>query len=311
MAELSENNSGQESGGLLLKQILWKVFFEDWTLKLVALAITLTLWLGVTGLSTPTTTRLSNVPLTLRFASDTEITNTPVQEVDIIITGDKRRINQINKSDLILSIDLTDVATGDRVIQLTPESVSLELPTGVKLDEIQPNRIAVKLEPVEEKEVNVKIETEGEIDEAFEIYSMTAIPYRVRVRGPASLVKPLNEILTEKINLDGKQADFVARQVPLVLTNQKTLILDATTDIAFRIGEKRIERSYSVKADDGTDRRATIILFGPRSLLNSIKPEDLVIKINDELTTDDSSQLVLPQQLQKDIEIRKFQISGQ
>ena len=32
-----------------------------------AFAVTLALWLGVTGLSTPTTTRLTGIPLSLRF----------------------------------------------------------------------------------------------------------------------------------------------------------------------------------------------------------------------------------------------------
>lgn len=309
MSDLSDNRVGQEPGGLLIKQILWKIFFEDWTLKLVALAITLALWLGVTGLSTPTTTRMSNIPLTLRFASNTEITNSPIQEVDIIITGDKRRINQINKNDLILSIDLTDVAPGDRVIQLTPETVSLELPTGVKLDEIQPNRIAIKLEPVEEKEVNVKIEAEGVPPEGYEIYSMTAVPARVRVRGPAGIIRPLTEVFTQKIELDGKQTDFISKQVPLVVDTQKTLILDTTIDVIVRIGEKRIERLFLIRSADDNGRRATVVLYGPRSVLNETKPEDIRLQVTEGSEPDDASQLILPEQLQKDVEIRKFLLS--
>lgn len=309
MVEFERKRSINNEGGLLIKQILWKIFFEDWTLKLIALAITLTLWLGVTGLSTPTTTRMTNVPLTLRFAGNTEITNSPIQEVDIIITGDKRRINQINKNDLILSIDLTDVPPGDRVIQLTPESVSLELPTGVKLDEIQPNRIAIKLEPVEEKEVNVKIETDGVLPEGFEIYSMTAIPSRVRVRGPAGVVRPLTEVFTQKIEIGGHQSDLVSKQVPLVIDTQKTLLLDTTIDVVVRIGEKRVERLFVIKSDDVHSRRATVLLYGPQSVLNKASSEDLGLQIKEGAELTDSSQLILPPQLQKDVEIRKFQLS--
>jgi hypothetical protein len=57
---------------LFFKHIIRKVFFEDWLIKLVALGVTFALWLGVTGLSTPTTTRLTGIPLSLRFSSDTE-----------------------------------------------------------------------------------------------------------------------------------------------------------------------------------------------------------------------------------------------
>ena len=85
-------------------------------MKLVALVITLGLWLGVTGLSTPTVTRFSGVPLALRVSNNAEITNTPIQEIDVVLSGDKRKIAQLNKGDLFASIDdEADIgaATGD------------------------------------------------------------------------------------------------------------------------------------------------------------------------------------------------------
>ncbi|HBE82890.1 MAG: YbbR-like domain-containing protein [Blastocatellia bacterium] len=310
MTEVEERGATkEETYGLLIKQVVRKVFFEDWLIKLVALGVTFSLWLGVTGLSTPTTTRFSSVPLTLRFASNTEITNSPVQEVDIVVTGDKRRINQINKNDLILSVDLTDVQPGDRVIQLTPEDVSIELPTGVKLDEIQPNRIAVRLEPVEEREVDVKIETDGELTDGLEVYAQTAVPARVRVRGPASFVRQLTVVSAEKIDLKDRRGDFVAKQIPLVLANPKAAVLDSTVDISFRIGEKRIERLLLVPVKGDARRKATVVLFGPRSALLAAKPDDLEVNIIGGAADDDTSQLTLPSGLRNDVEIRKFKIA--
>src|SRR5688572_2961676 len=160
-------------------------------MKLVALAITLALWLGVTGLSTPTTQRLTSIPLSLRFSTNIEVTNTPVQEIDLVVTGDRRKLAEINKNDLIVSIDISDVMPGDRVINLLPENVAVSLPTGVKLDEIQPNRIAVRIEAVEEKEAPVRPVTVGELPAGYDIYSQTATPPRVRVRGPSSFIRTL------------------------------------------------------------------------------------------------------------------------
>jgi hypothetical protein len=59
-----------------------KIFIEDWLMKLVALVITLALWLGVSGLRAPITTRLSNVVLQPRISNNMEITNTPVTEAE-------------------------------------------------------------------------------------------------------------------------------------------------------------------------------------------------------------------------------------
>src|SRR5829696_10080665 len=99
---------------LWIKHILKKIFLEDWVMKVVALAITLALWFGVTGLSTPTTQRLPSVPLSLRFSNNIEVTNTPIQEVTLVVTGDRRRLAQINKNDVIVSMDISDMIPGDR-----------------------------------------------------------------------------------------------------------------------------------------------------------------------------------------------------
>ena len=181
---------------LWLQQILKKIFLEDWLMKLVALAITLALWFGVTGLSTPTTQRLTSVPLSLRFSNNIEITNSPIQEVDLVVTGDKRKLAQINKNDLVVSMDISDVLPGDRVVNLTPETTGVSLPPGVKLDEIQPSRIAIRIEAVEEKEISVKAETYGEVPEGYEVYSETITPTKIRVRGPAGFIRTLSSVST-------------------------------------------------------------------------------------------------------------------
>jgi YbbR domain-containing protein len=272
---------------LFLKHIIRKIFLEDWGVKLAALAITFALWLGVTGLSTPTTQRMSGIPLSLRYSTSTEVTNTPLTEVDIVISGDKRKISQINKNDLIVSVDISDVLPGDRVIALTPENVSLSLPSGVKLDEVLPPRIAVRLEAVEEKEITVEPVTIGAIPEGFELYSETSLPAKVRVRGPASVLKTLTSVPTDKIDLTGHQSDFTARQVALNLA--KVTLLDTVVDVAFRIGEKRIERTYSVAVKD-SNRRATVVVTGGRSVLDDLKASDMHV----ELDGTNAPKLILP-----------------
>lgn len=295
-----------------IRRLLHRVFLEDWLTKTIALFITFALWLGVTGLSTSITTRVQATPLTLRVSNAFEITNSPVQDVDLVITGDKRKIAQINKSDLVVSMDLTDVPAGDRTVQLTPENVSVELPTGVKLDEIQPSKIAVRIEPVEEREITVRILTEGTPAENFEIYSQTIAPPKVRVRGPKSFVQSLDSVLTEKIDIENRQTDFTVRQVELSLVNPKVTLLDTVVDVYFRIGEKRIERLFLVPVKtDGKTVQATIVLYGARSVLEAIQPENLQIEIFKTETGESSPpRLVLPPELQNKVEIRKLQISG-
>lgn len=293
-----------------LRQLLRRVFFEDRLIKAIALFITLTLWLGVTGLRAPKTARLRSVPLNLRVSNDIEVTNSPVREVDLVITGDKRKIDQLNQRDLVIALDLTDVPAGERIVQMTPENVSIELPVGIKLDEIQPNKIAVKLEAVEEREIAVRAETEGAVAENYEIYNKIIAPTKVRVRGPESYIKSLDLVSTEKINLENRQESFTVRQVALNVTNPQITVLDTVVDVAFEIGEKRIERLFLLPVKgEVSGKRAIVILYGARSVLDSLKAEDLQIETIKNESGENTLNLILPTEIQNKVEIKKLQLN--
>lgn len=307
----TERFTEKEQRQLFLRRIFRRVFLEDWGTKLIALGISFALWLGVTGLRAPATVRLKNVTLNTRISNDMEMTNTPTQEVDIVVTGDKRNIDRLTARDLVISVDLTDVKSGDRIVQLSPETVNLELPSGVKLDEIQPNKIAIKLEKVEEKEVEVKVETEGNVAEGFEVYGVTVLPTKVRVRGAESFVKSLDSVSTEKINIENLKDNHFARQIGLNLVNPKLTLLDTIVDVSFRIGEKRLERMFvvPVTTEAGT-KNVSIILLGGRSVLEKLRSEDLQVEIIKSETGEETPQVTLPEDLQNKVEIRKAKIAS-
>lgn len=305
MASKDEKFFAKQQMWVFIKNILRKVFLEDWLMKLVALVITFALWVGVTGLSEPTIQRWTGIPLTLRLSNNVEVTNAPIQEVDIVISGDRRKIEQIVRNDLIVSLDLTDVKPGDQVIQLTPGTVSVELPNGIKLDEIQPRQLAIKLEPVEIREIPVAVTTEGQVADGFEVYEQTVTPASVRVRGPANLMRALASVSTEKIDLTNRSGDFTARQITVTVSNPKASLIEPLVDVAFRIGEKRIERSFSVPVTDDTKRRVNVLLYGPRSLFENITPEDITVEMVRDANGNERPSVTLPSQLAGQVEVRR------
>ncbi|HLA96153.1 MAG TPA: CdaR family protein [Pyrinomonadaceae bacterium] len=305
MPSTETNPQVRRSGPLFLKHILSKIFLEDWATKLVALAITLALWLGVTGLSTPTTRRMSEIPLTLSYSNNTEITNSPIQSVSIVLSGDKRKVNQITESGLVVSLDLSDVPPGDRVVQLSPDNVSIDLPLGVKLQEIVPRSLFVKLEAVEEKELPVKVETLGDVPDGFEVYSETVVPQKVKVRGPSAYLRSLTSIPTDKIDLAKREEDFTARQIPVNLSNPKATPLESVVDVTFKIGEKRVEKIFQV-VDAATRKKIPVTLFGPRSVMSDISQDDFSIERRKDQSGNESLQPILTDSAkEKGAEIRK------
>ncbi len=287
---------------LFFKHIIRKIFLEDWAMKLVALLITFGLWLGVTGLGTPSTKRLT-VPLNPNISNSAEITSSIIAEVDIVVSGDKRKVDQLNKTDLAATLDLTDVLPGDRVISLSPENVSVSLPQGIKLIEIQPSRIAVKLEAVQEKEVEVQAAVEGSPAAGYEVYSTTVLPPRIRVRGPVSFISQLEYVQTGNIDISGKASDFAARQIPVGVDNPKSAVLDTVVDVFFRIGEKRIERSFSLSLAGPPHKIAKFTIRGPRTMLLKARAEAFKVNIAKSEDGQERPELIVPPEIQDLIEI--------
>jgi YbbR domain-containing protein len=301
-----DRRTSRGSQTLFFKHIIRKIFLEDWAMKLIALVITFGLWLGVTGLSTPTTKRFT-VPLIPNISNSAEITSALIQEVDIVVSGDKRKVDQINRSDLSATLDLTDVAPGDRVVSLSPDNVSVALPQGVKLVEVQPGRIAVKLEAVEEREFDVRAPVDGAPAAGFEVYSTSVLPPKIRVRGPESFIKTLDFIETDKIDISGQQADFTARQVPVRVSNPKAAVLNTVVDVFFRIGEKRVERSFKVPVSND-NKDATFVVYGPKTVLQKTRPEEIKVEMVLGDSGEEEPQVNLPPNLRDVSEIRNIKI---
>lgn len=289
----------------LVKQVLRKIFLEDWLTKLLALAITVALWVGVTGLSEVGSDRYK-VPLVLRLADNAEATNQPISEVEIRISGDKRRLQQIRESDLRVFVDLTRFSVGNQTVTLAPDTVSLpDLPNGIRLEDINPKKIVVRLEAIEEKEIAVRVETQGAVPQGMEIYSETVVPAKIRVRGPASYLRTLTSIATEKVDLAEKYADFTARQVRLApLSNENATPLDSFVDVSFRIGETRAERIFVIPIQD-SKRRAQITLFGGRSLFDGITAKDFSATLS---VGSEEPSIDLPAALDGRVEVRRVRL---
>lgn len=284
---------------------LRKIFLDDWMMKLLALIITLALWFGVSGLREEITTPIENVNLKPRISNNLVITNPPPATVNLVVSGDRRKIDPIKTENLVVSLDLSDVSAGEQTIELTPQNINVELPTGVRLEAIQPNKIAIKLENAVEKEIPVRAETDNDLAEKSEIYRSDILPQKVRVRGAESVVKSLAYISTERIRLEGKSEDFTAQQVPLNIITPNVTALDTAVNVVFKIGELRKERTFIVNSKAGNEtKKVRVILYGPYSTMENIKPEELNIEIVKNEKGEEMVRLDVPQ----NVEIKQRQI---
>src|SRR4029078_13515759 len=77
-----------------------KIFLEDWSLKLLSLAIAMVLWLVVTGQNEPVTTN-GNVQLNFTRPQSLEISNDPPRTVDVMMTGSRNKLDDLTALDLV------------------------------------------------------------------------------------------------------------------------------------------------------------------------------------------------------------------
>src|SRR6185436_20217733 len=263
-----------------IEKLLRRIFIEDWSLKLLSLAIAIVLWLLVTGQNQPVTAHL-NVQLNFIRPQSLEISNDPPRTVDVMLTGSR------NKLDELTTVDITDQRAGERVLRLA-DKAQIALPQGIKVDGYQPSAIPIRLEEIVERQVPVEPKLEGKPAEGFEVYSVYLNKSTVAVRGPASRVNALQKIATESIWLAGRKESFPASTVALDVPDPKVDLLEPMVNVAVEIGEQRIEKIFSGVAvtmqNGGAVQPATtsVTLLGVASYLGALKPEELKIVLNGE-----------------------------
>jgi hypothetical protein len=269
-----------------VEKILRKIFVEDWSLKLLSLAITLVLWLVVTGQNEPVTTHVS-VQLNFVRPQSLEISNDPPKTVDVTLTGSRSKLDNLSALDLVATIDLTDQRSGEHLIRFA-EKAMLSLPHGVKVDGFLPSSTPIRLESIVERELKVDPKFEGRPAEGYEVYSTTPNQPTVTNRGPSSHVAPLDSAPTETIWLSGQKETFTASNVAINIPDPKIDLVDPAVDVQVFIGERRIEKTFTGIAVHGPTGNvvepstASVTVMGPAHLLESLKHEDMKIILNDD-----------------------------
>jgi YbbR domain-containing protein len=265
-------------------KLVRRIFVEDWSLKLLSLAIALVLWLLVTGQNEPVTAHV-NVQLNFIRPSALEISNDPPRAVDVMLTGSRNKLDDLTTLDLVATVDISDQRAGERVLRLA-DKAQIVLPQGVKVDGYQPSAIPVRLEPIIERQVPIEAKLEGKVADGFEVYSVLPNKGSVTLRGPESRVTALPKVLTESIWLGGHKESFTAPNVAIDVPDPKVDSLDPVVSVEIEIGERRVEKTVSgvtVSGADGSRAQpasASVTVLGPARLINSLKPEDLKVVVD-------------------------------
>ncbi|HEX6043136.1 MAG TPA: CdaR family protein [Pyrinomonadaceae bacterium] len=272
-----------ERGPNRVEKWLRRIFLEDWSLKLLSLAIAIVLWLVVTGQNEPVTAHV-NVQLNFIRPQLLEISNDPPRSVDVMLTGSRNKLDDLTALDLVATVDLSDQHAGERILRLA-DKAQIALPQGVKVDGFQPSAIPIRLETILERQIAIEPKLEGKPADGYEVYSVRPSKGSVTVRGPESRVNALQKVFTESIWLSGHKESFTAKSVGIDVADAKVDLLDPVVNIEIEIGEKAVEKVFTgvpLANADGSKMQgsATITVSGPPGVLEKLKPEDMQLVID-------------------------------
>ena len=295
-----------------VEKLLRRIFLEDWSLKLLSLAIAIVLWLLVTGQNEPVTAHV-NVQLNFIRPQSLEISNDPPRTVDVMLTGSRNKLDDLTSLDLVATVDISDQRAGERVLRLA-DKAQISLPQGIKVDGFQPSAIPIRLESILERQVRIEPKLEGKPPDGFEVYAVHPSKGSVAVRGPESHVNAIEKVQTEPIWVAGHKESFTAANLTMDVPDPKIDLLEPVINVDVEIGERRTEKNFSgvnVSTSDGgrvQPETTSVTLLGATSLLDSLKAEDIKIVL-DSVGQNLEPRLELPQPLKGKVFLKSVQAS--
>lgn len=261
---------------------------------------------------------LFNVPLEYRGQRpDVEISGDVTQMVSVRVHGPRDVVRSLTPTQLSVIADLSSKEAGERVVQIHPTDVTLP-DKGIQVVQIEPASIKLKLEPKVKKRVSVEAQLIGRLADGLELYGSKADPDSIEIEGAESQVNKVSRLLTETVNLNGRNNNFQAT-VDVETPHTSLRVLTATPiKLSVEIGERRIFRRFaavpvqlpnSITSGRLLTKTVEVELYGPYSALDVLQAKDLRVEIAAEQATGATAafpKVVLPANASPQIEVRKI-----
>lgn len=177
-------------------------------LAVLALALALSLWLFVTDRENPTEAQNFNSSIPVEIVNIPEslaVANINETAVRIRIEAPRNELDGLQTDDFTARIDLGGLTAGTQSV-----SVDVTPPNSrINVISVTPARLEVRIEPLQQKDVPVRVSKIGSPVTGFKDSEGRADPEIVTVSGPQSVVALVDHV-EAVVNLTGQRVDIVA-----------------------------------------------------------------------------------------------------
>ena len=279
---------------------------------LKALSLLLAILLFIVSRQPVIDLRLVGVPIEYRGLSPgIKIVGAAEQTVSVRLSGPRDIVRSLTPNQLLVIADLSGKDPGERVVQLKMDEGFL--PDNVKVMQIEPASIRIKLEPNLTKRLRVDAQLSGNVVEGREIYGVELFPGEVEIEGPQSVVNKMERVLTEKVSLEGRGADFQT-SVEVEIPQDSRVKTSGPIELSVKIGEERLLRRFAARVqwiDKGAagwllTKTVRLEVFGPKSVVESLRADDLRVDVKTDGLPPGVTSLTPQVQLPANIEIRNI-----
>jgi len=179
---------------------------QQWGLRLVALAVALALWFSLSYREREAMSeRTIDVPVSYNQPRGYVVLN-PLPTVKVHLRGSSKTIRSLNPYNIDVQVKLPPAKGGNVTLDLGPENVLR--PEDLQVVSIRPNVLPVGLEREVTGSVAVHPKLTGEPAGGSTAGEPLAIPSRITITGPESLINKTRALPTRPISLDGHAISF-------------------------------------------------------------------------------------------------------
>jgi YbbR domain-containing protein len=232
-------------------------------LKVLALFLAFVVWFIV---SEPRRERVSErafaAPLSLIGMPRDLVITTPVPDsVSVRLRGRSSELRSMSSQNLEVTVDISWAQPGEATITLRPQA--LNVPPDVEVVSIEPNKVRFRVEQLRQSAVRIRPFLVGQLPAGYVAGDPTLMPEQALISGPASQVRNITEVATERIIMTGRTDTFtqsvaVVSDSPLVRIVQP-LTTQVTVPVAPEVGPSAPAAAAAPQststADEKTEKR--------------------------------------------------------
>ena len=194
---------------------------EHFWLKVSALVLAALMWTVVTSQRRERTfERTFDIPITLvGVPRDLVITNTIDDTVNVRLRGPLSVLRSLTSQNLEATLDLSTARAGRYDVFIRPQA--LTVPQEIEVVSIDPAKLAFRFEPRRQKIVPIRAFLVGAPPAGFAVASESSVPKEALITGPASLIRDVSEVTTERVIVTGRTSTF---RSPVALVSDHPLV---------------------------------------------------------------------------------------